>query len=70
MIPDMEKRNLMNLILLGSVGSTLATLGGPFLYYFYPAVSGEGSGGLTAKDANGDDVTLKSWKANHKPGDR
>lgn len=44
MIPDMEKRNLMNLILLGSVGATIGTLGGPFLYYFYPAMGG-GSGG-------------------------
>ena len=58
----MEKRNLMNLILLGSLASTVGTLGGPFLYYFYPSsVGGSGSGGLVAKDAIGDDVKAAAW---------
>ena len=70
MIPDMNKRNLMNSILLASVAGSVGCLGGPFLYYFYPATSGSSGGGLTAKDANGDDVTLKSWMSNHKEGDR
>ena len=70
MIPDMEKRQLMNLILLGSVAATVGGLGGPFLYYFLPNMGSGGGGGLVAKDANGDDVTLKSWMADHKDGDR
>jgi cytochrome b6-f complex iron-sulfur subunit len=69
-IPDMEKRSLMNLILLGSIGASVACLGGPFIYFFYPAISSGGGGGLTAKDANGDDVTLKSWLETHKDGER
>ena len=60
----------MNLILLGSVGATIGALGGPFIYYFYPNMGSGGGGGLVAKDANGDDVTLKSWMADHKDGDR
>lgn len=68
-IPDMAKRTLMNYILLGSTAATIATLGGPFLFYFYPAGAGGGGGGVAAKDRNGDDVTLAAWKAAHKPGD-
>lgn len=70
MIPDMEKRNLMNLILLGSLTATIGSLGGPFAYYFYPSVGGGGGGALPALDANGDVITLTSWKSNHKTGDR
>mmetsp|Transcript_17447 Transcript_17447/g.50974 ORF Transcript_17447/g.50974 Transcript_17447/m.50974 type:complete len:216 (-) Transcript_17447:296-943(-) len=69
-IPDMNKRNLMNLILLGSVGATVGGLGGPFLYFFYPASSGGGGGGLVAKDAIGNDVTFDGWLSTHGPGDR
>merc|ERR1719258_228344 len=69
-VPDMQKRTLMNLILLGSVALTVGGLGGPFLYYFYPAGIGGGGGGLIAKDALGDDVTFAGWTAKHGPGDR
>lgn len=69
MIPDMNKRNLMNLILLGSVAGSVGALGGPFLLYFYPAGTGGGGGGLAAKDRVGDDVKLSAWTAAHKPGD-
>merc|ERR1712151_1299999 len=70
MVPDMQKRSVMNLILLGSAAGTVATLSGPFLYYFYPSGVGGGGGGLVAKDAVGDDVTFSSWLETHKPGDR
>jgi cytochrome b6-f complex iron-sulfur subunit len=70
MVPDAEKRSLMNLILLGSLAATIGALGGPFIYFFYPATSGGGGGGLVAKDENGDEVTLKGWMATHKNGDR
>jgi len=70
-VPDMQKRTLMNLILLGGgVLPVVATLGGPFLYYFYPAGVGGGTGGLIAKDAVGDDVTFKSWLETHQVGER
>jgi len=69
-IPDMEKRNLMNLILLGSLAATVGGLGGPFLYYFYPASTGGGGGGLVARDAQGDEVTFKGWLETHQAGER
>ena len=66
----LQKRNLMNLILLGSVATTVGGLGGPFLYYFYPASSGDSGGALIAKDAVGDDVTFKGWLETHQAGER
>ena len=69
-VPDMYKRNLMNLILLGSLAATVGTLGGPFLFYFYPAgAGGGGSGGLVAKDAIGDDVKATAWTAKYGAND-
>jgi len=70
MVPDQEKRNIMNLILAGSAATTIAGLGGPFLYYFYPASSGGGGGGVIAQDANGDAVTFKGWLDTHGAGER
>jgi len=69
-VPDAEKRGVMNLILLGSVAATVGCLGGPFLYYFYPAGVGGGTGGVTAKDALGDDVTFAGWLSTHQVGER
>jgi len=69
-VPDAEKRGLMNLILLGSVAATVATLGGPFIYYFYPAGLGGSGGGVIAKDALGDDITFKGWLDTHQAGER
>lgn len=69
MVPDMAKRTLMNYILLGSVAGAVGSLAGPFLFFFVPAGVGGGSSGVTAKDRNGDDVKLATWKAAHKAGD-
>ena len=58
-VPDIYKRQLMNLILVGGgLVPTIGILGGSFLYYFYPASSGGGGGALKALDRNGDPVTL------------
>ena len=65
----MERRNLMNLILVSSAGATIAGLGGPFVAFFYPPSAGGGGGGVSAKDALGNDVTMTGWLASHPPGD-
>eukprot|EP00897_Mesotaenium_endlicherianum_P006011 jgi/Mesen1/5438/ME000270S04605 len=69
-VPDMNKRNTVNLLLLGAIG--LPTLGalGPYVYFFVPPGSGSGSAGVVAKDALGNDVTEKGWKATHGANDR
>lgn len=35
-VPDMNKRNLMNLLLLGAIGLPTVGLLGPYLYFFVP----------------------------------
>jgi len=64
-VPDMQRRTIMNLVLLGGAAVPVAWMGGGFVYFFVPPTSGGGGGGLTAKDALGDDVTVKGWAAAH-----
>jgi cytochrome b6-f complex iron-sulfur subunit len=68
--PDMQRRSIMNLVLLSGAAVPVAWLGGGFVYFFVPPSSGGGGAGLTALDANGDAVTFKGWLDSHQPGDR
>ena len=68
-VPDMERRTLMNYLLLGSAGGVIAGLGGPFVLFFVPNVGGGGGGGVIAADANGTPVSTKGWLETHGPGD-
>ena len=61
MVPDMQKRALMNTILLSAVGLNIGALGVPFILFFIPRSSGGDGGGIVARDRNGDGVTLKGW---------
>lgn len=56
LVPDMQRRTIMNLVLLGGAGVPVLWLAGGFVYFFIPPSAGGGGGGLTAKDALGDDV--------------
>lgn len=69
-VPDMPRRTTMNAILVGAVGVSTLGLAVPYLAFFVPAGGGSGSGGVVAKDALGDDVTVKGWKDSHQPGAR
>ena len=69
-VPDMQRRSIMNLVLLGGAAVPVGWLGGGLIYFFVPPSKGGGGGGLAALDANGDQVKLKNWKAAHQPGDR
>ncbi|KAF6261920.1 cytochrome b6-f complex iron-sulfur subunit, chloroplastic [Scenedesmus sp. NREL 46B-D3] len=69
-VPDLNKRNIMNLLLLGGIGLPVAGLGGPYLLFFVPKGSGGGTGGQAAKDALGNDVKTNAWLASHQKGDR
>lgn len=66
----MEKRTLLNLILLGSVGTTVGAIGVPALLFFVPPGAGGGGGGLPALDANGNQVKKGEWLSTHQAGDR
>ncbi|CAM6021101.1 unnamed protein product [Sphagnum balticum] len=69
-VPDMGKRNLMNLLLLGAISLPSAGLIGPYLYFFVPPSSGGGGAGVVAKDALGNDITVDGWLKAHPSGDR
>jgi len=69
-VPDMQRRTIMNLVLLGGAGVPVLWLLGGFVYFFVPPSGGGGGGGLTAKDANGDDVTAAEWAKLHPFPDR
>lgn len=60
----------MNLILLGSTGLTVGTIGVPALLFFVPPGSGGGSGGLPALDAEGKQVYSADWLKTHTADDR
>jgi len=69
-VPDMQRRTIMNLVLLGGAAIPVGWLGGGFVYFFIPPSKGGGGGGLVAKDALGDDVTVTGWTKAHAAGDR
>jgi len=66
---DQNRRNLMNLILVGSAAVTVGGLAVPYVLFFLPPGSGGGGGGVSAKDALGNDLNAKEYLASKKPGD-
>ena len=66
---DQDRRNLMNLILVGSAAVTVGGLGLPYIYFFYPPSAGGGGGGVSAKDALGNDLFAKEYLEAKLPGD-
>jgi cytochrome b6-f complex iron-sulfur subunit len=69
-VPDMNKRVTMNLLLVGALALPTAGLLGPYVYFFVPPSSGSAGGGVVAKDALGNDVTISSWTKTHLAGDK
>ncbi|CAM9635589.1 unnamed protein product [Discosporangium mesarthrocarpum] len=69
-VPDMSRRQTMNLILAGSIGVNVLGLAVPYLAFFVPPGGGGSSGGVVAKDAVGNEVTSAGWVATHLPGSR
>jgi len=69
-VPDMQRRTILNIILLAGAAVPVGWLAGGFIYFFVPPSSGGGGAGLVAKDALGDDVTKDGWAAKHPAGDR
>ena len=69
-VPDMDRRTAMNLILAGSIGINVLGLAVPYIAFFVPPGAGGSGGGVTAKDAIGNEVTTESWLATHGVGSR
>lgn len=66
---DQNRRNLMNLILVGSAAVTVGGLAVPYILFFVPPGAGGGAGGTPAKDALGNEIFAKEYLASKKPGD-
>lgn len=66
---DQNRRNLMNLILVGSAAVTVGGLAVPYVLFFLPPGAGGGDGGTPAKDALGNDLNKAEYLASKKPGD-
>ncbi|CAA2980650.1 cytochrome b6-f complex iron-sulfur subunit, chloroplastic [Olea europaea subsp. europaea] len=69
-VPDMGKRELLNLLLLGALSLPTAGMLVPYASFFVPPGTGGAGGGIVAKDALGNDVLADVWIKNHGPGDR
>jgi cytochrome b6-f complex iron-sulfur subunit len=68
--PSMGRRQFMNLLTFGTVTGVAVGALYPVIKYFLPPSSGAAGGGVTAKDALGNDVIVSEFLSSHKPGDR
>ena len=69
-VPSMGRRQFMNLLTFGTASVTAAAALYPVVKYFLPPASGGKGGGLTAKDALGNDVSASEFTATYKPTER
>jgi cytochrome b6-f complex iron-sulfur subunit len=69
-VPDMGRRQFMNLLTFGTVtGVALGALY-PVVNYFIPPATGGAGGGTTAKDSLGNDISVSQFLESHNVGDR
>ncbi len=65
-VPDMQRRTIMNALLLTSTALPTMWMTGGFVYFFVPATGGGDSQyGLVSLDANGNPVFEKKWIQEH-----
>lgn len=69
-VPDMGRRQFMNLLTFGTITGVAAGALYPVVKYFIPPSSGGAGGGTVAKDALGNDVIASEFVATHNAGDR
>lgn len=69
-VPDMGRRQFMNLLTFGTITGVAAGALYPVIQYFIPASSGNTGAGLTAKDKLGNDIVATEFLASHNAGDR
>jgi len=69
-VPDMGRRQFMNLLTFGTITGIAAGALYPVVSYFIPKSAGGDGGGITAKDKLGNDLSASKFTANRQPGDR
>ncbi|MCH9056208.1 cytochrome b6-f complex iron-sulfur subunit [Parathermosynechococcus lividus] len=69
-VPDMGRRQFMNLLTFGTITGTALGALYPVVKYFIPPSSGGTGGGVVAKDALGNDIKVSDYLSKHIAGDR
>mmetsp|Transcript_94749 Transcript_94749/g.240979 ORF Transcript_94749/g.240979 Transcript_94749/m.240979 type:complete len:226 (+) Transcript_94749:82-759(+) len=69
-VPDMQRRTLMNLLVVAITAVPALVVLGGYAFYFYPPLPGGGAGGVPAGDVDGNPITLATWMKTHREGDR
>ncbi len=69
-VPDLGRRQFMNLLTFGTITGTALGALYPIVKYFIPPSTGGGSAGVLAKDAQGNNVIVSEFLASHNAGDR
>jgi len=69
-VPDMQRRTLMNLVVVAAAGVPASVLLGGYLLYFVPVSKGGGGGAQACGDEKSNPVNLATWVKNHKNNDR
>lgn len=69
-VPDMGRRQFMNLLTFGTITGVAAGALYPVVSYFIPKSAGGTGSGITAKDKLGNDVVASEFLASHQAGDR
>lgn len=64
-MPDMKKRQTMNLLLAGATGAVVAGAGVPVALFFVPKKAGGGNAGVAARDALGNDIKAEAFLKSH-----
>ncbi|KAK9843717.1 hypothetical protein WJX81_003528 [Elliptochloris bilobata] len=69
MVPDMDKRNTMNLLLVGAASLPIGYMAFGFISLVVPPKVAGSGGAQAALDASGNIVKASKWLETHKPGD-
>jgi cytochrome b6-f complex iron-sulfur subunit len=69
-VPSMGRRQFMNFLTFGTITGTALGALYPVVKYFIPPSAGGAGGGVTAKDALGNDIVASEFLASHNVGDR
>ncbi len=64
-VADMQRRTVMNGVLVSGAALPVSWLAGGFVYFLVPPVPTGGGAGQAARDALGDAVKASAWSARH-----
>uniref|UniRef100_A0A6U6IU41 plastoquinol--plastocyanin reductase n=1 Tax=Zooxanthella nutricula TaxID=1333877 RepID=A0A6U6IU41_9DINO len=69
-VPDLQRRTLMNVVVVLATAVPALTMLGGYILIFVPQSGGGGGGAILAGDINGNPVSLAGWMKTHNDNDR